>query len=549
MTTELSTHQREIFGAALKRIQDGEMITSINGAAGTGKTTLARVFQHHFNRVVYLALAGKAVDVLRKKGCHNASTIHSAIYTPEVDNSCVKRLESERDEAYRAVPKDIVRYRELVLELKKAMELGWALRDPETAPISTCQLIVIDESSMLTQELMADIRRFGVPIVATGDSHQLPPVGGDAFFHRGYEFDLRLTEIHRQARDNPILHAATLVRQNKAEKIETGVKTHETGTLEKVHIPRFGKLYGFKQLREFVQEQYERFDGDVTFISGMHLTRIHTTRAIRQLLGYDNALPQAGEPILCRSNRPRHGLYNGVMLRATRNGRFAFKLRRRDRDATEDRYKVDQPVIDVGLDRAGLLRQVFLRPWSREPHGKVPTFPEHWKTETAGADRATTVLRGELGKLEETLDKVILAERDEVNQELSEGELAGTRLEVARRGLDRNLNLSDEKLAEWRTAFAWDKGVDEIYETEPLIASHGIPVINARFGYCLTAHSAQGSEYDNVVVLDDGLWRGWGRDDPTARARYADDRRRWCYTAYTRAKKHLVIATPFTRVA
>ncbi|MBB4267713.1 ATP-dependent DNA helicase [Roseospira visakhapatnamensis] len=49
------------------------------------------------------------------------------------------------------------------------------------------------------------------------------------------------------------------------------------------------------------------------------------------------------------------------------------------------------------------------------------------------------------------------------------------------------------------------------------------------FGYAITCHKAQGSGWRNVIVWDDGL----GRSDA--------DRRRWLYTAITRAEEGLVL--------
>ena len=48
------------------------------------------------------------------------------------------------------------------------------------------------------------------------------------------------------------------------------------------------------------------------------------------------------------------------------------------------------------------------------------------------------------------------------------------------------------------------------------------------FGHCITAHKAQGSEWPAVAVWDDGLFYGRG-----------EDRRRWAYTAVTRASERL----------
>ncbi len=49
------------------------------------------------------------------------------------------------------------------------------------------------------------------------------------------------------------------------------------------------------------------------------------------------------------------------------------------------------------------------------------------------------------------------------------------------------------------------------------------------WGWAITTHRAQGSQYQNVIVVDDG----WGANDI--------DRRRWLYTAITRAERGLVL--------
>lgn len=52
------------------------------------------------------------------------------------------------------------------------------------------------------------------------------------------------------------------------------------------------------------------------------------------------------------------------------------------------------------------------------------------------------------------------------------------------------------------------------------------------FGYCLTAHKAQGSEFDNVVVFD---------ERPKLTKIPQRELQRWYYTAVTRAKKNLMV--------
>ena len=51
----------------------------------------------------------------------------------------------------------------------------------------------------------------------------------------------------------------------------------------------------------------------------------------------------------------------------------------------------------------------------------------------------------------------------------------------------------------------------------------------ATFGWAITGHKSQGSQWENVIVWDDGL----GRTEA--------DRRRWLYTVITRAEQGLVI--------
>lgn len=48
------------------------------------------------------------------------------------------------------------------------------------------------------------------------------------------------------------------------------------------------------------------------------------------------------------------------------------------------------------------------------------------------------------------------------------------------------------------------------------------------FGYCISCHKAQGSEFDNAVVFDESY-------------AFREDKNRWLYTAITRAKKKLIL--------
>ncbi|HEY3796257.1 MAG TPA: AAA family ATPase, partial [Bradyrhizobium sp.] len=140
------------------------------GYAGTGKTTLARHIADGVDgEVKFAAFTGKAALVMRNKGCDNASTIHSLIY----------------------------RARESGVE-QPSFEL-W-----DDAPASKAKLIVIDECSMVDAELGRDLMSFDCPLLVLGDPAQLPPIQGGGFFTNS-EPDAMLTEVHRQAQDDPIV--------------------------------------------------------------------------------------------------------------------------------------------------------------------------------------------------------------------------------------------------------------------------------------------------------------------------------------------------------
>jgi exodeoxyribonuclease-5 len=154
------------------------------GYAGTGKTTLARhIAEGVDGEVKFAAFTGKAALVMRNKGCDNASTIHSLIY----------------------------RARESGVE-QPSFEL-W-----DDAPASKAKLIVIDECSMVDAELGRDLMSFDCPLLVLGDPAQLPPIQGGGFF-TDCEPDAMLTEVHRQAQDDPIVRMSMDIREGRELEI------------------------------------------------------------------------------------------------------------------------------------------------------------------------------------------------------------------------------------------------------------------------------------------------------------------------------------------
>ena len=56
---------------------------------------------------------------------------------------------------------------------------------------------------MVDAELARDLMSFGVPLLVLGDPAQLPPIHGGGFTDA--KPDAMLTEVHRQAQDDPMV--------------------------------------------------------------------------------------------------------------------------------------------------------------------------------------------------------------------------------------------------------------------------------------------------------------------------------------------------------
>ena len=159
---------------------------ALSGPAGTGKTYLMRHVLAQVARNVRLsATTNKAAAVCGQLAPgSDARTIHNLLgLQPEAD------------------------YRKGRMVLKRK-------RDPKVKP---GDLVVIDESSMIDGDLLRLIReyaaRIGFQVLFVGDAGQLPPIFEPASPAFSAVPTSRLTTVHRQALDNPILAAATNFRR------------------------------------------------------------------------------------------------------------------------------------------------------------------------------------------------------------------------------------------------------------------------------------------------------------------------------------------------
>lgn len=261
---QLSDQQGQAVQAVAGNVRDGAPVTWLAGYAGSGKTSIAPniVEACRARKPLYVAPTNKAARVLSSKLEATATSIHKAIYFPP----------DEEDTPDRA--------------------LTWEVCP--TAPASDADLILVDEASMVGTRLGTDLESFGVPIIAIGDPGQLPPVKDDPHFCTG-EPDFMLTEIHRQAADNPIIRLSQDIREGKRLSV---------GSMgDKVRIANRGDV---------------DMDTDdmPQIITGTHKRRWAITSIVRDALGYEGWLPNPGEPLICKRNSQDHNLINGMMCQS-----------------------------------------------------------------------------------------------------------------------------------------------------------------------------------------------------------------------------------------
>ncbi len=394
-----------------------DQVFILHGPAGTGKTTIVgEIASGIEGEVLALAYTGKAASVLRAHGFPKATTCHAAAYTPqEKSRQTLIALESRLREVLKSDPEspEIDKLREDVrIESKRLAQPSFSLN--EESKIRDASLVLIDELSQIDDKLGADMLSFGTKILAIGDPFQLPPVRGVSSFATA-EPDAILTEIHRQARGNPIIELSRIIREEN--RLPFGDVDGDAG---------FGSA---RVIPAGTMSPEEAATAD-QFICGRNVTRNQLNKWLRRhrITNGDKSvdvpiLPVDGDRLVCLKNDHVKGLMNGAIFLATDDATSG---------TDDDSYFVDVTPED-------------------RPDADDMTI-EAWVAPLVGSN---------------DLDRMFWAERRERNE------------------------------------FDW--------------------------GYALTCHKAQGSQWDKVFVRDESHC-------------FRRDRWKWLYTAVTRPVTDLVVS-------
>jgi len=122
-----------------------------------------------------------------------------------------------------------------------------------------------------------------------GDPAQLPPIQGGGFFTDA-EPDAMLTEVHRQAQDDPIVRLSMAIRAG--------------------HPLQQGRYGATEVVRRDALDPARVLGADQILV-GRNATRRAYNARLRERRGFADALPMAGDKLVCLRNNRRKGLFNG----------------------------------------------------------------------------------------------------------------------------------------------------------------------------------------------------------------------------------------------
>ena len=387
---ELTAKQLQGLEIAIQRYKAGEKYTCISGYAGSGKSTLVKflvaALEIPEENIVYACFTGKACNVLQQKGCKNVSTLHRLLY----------EFRPRSDGTFFRLPKTELEY----------------------------ELVIVDEVSMASKELIQQLFKHQVYVVCLGDPFQLPPINPEDDNHLLDHPHVFLDEIHRQAQESEIIRVSMDIRAGRPLELLDG---NDVKIVDK---------------EDLVNGMYTWAD---QILCAKNETRIGINNQMREMLGREGE-PQEGDKVICLRN------YWDVL----------------DSDGN--------PLINGTI---GFLQNNYTTtlsyPYFINGGGKFDVIHSNIATETNSAFNDLL------------LDKRLILE--------------------GRKSLDPKV--------EWRMmkneALAWRVPKEFTY------------------GYAITCHKAQGSQFSKVLIIEENFPFG------------KEEHQRWLYTALTRAIDKAVI--------
>lgn len=386
----LTNKQEAGLKLAVSRYYAREPWTCIAGYAGTGKSTLVKFIIAALNLnaddVAYITFTGKAASVLRHKGCPNAMTAHKLLYYS-------KRMPNGK----------------FVFSPRKTLEGDYSL-------------IIVDEISMLPNDLWELLLSHKKHIIALGDPFQIPPIDKKADNHVLDTPHVFLDEIMRQATESEIIRLTMAIRDYRP----------------------------------------------IEYCKGNEVMVLENDEVVDGMYGW-------ADQIICATNRKRQEINN-------------------------------------------YMRQAAGRGAEPEPGDKIICCRNCWDIlDTSGENALVNGTIGTLGEFEASFQEYPIFGFPSVpilkaNMTTVDGDFCDVVLDYQM--------LKDGK------PFLTPEQSYQIYRRSDL---KNLEPVEFNYGYAITGHRAQGSEWDKVLVFEERF--------PFDREEHA----RWLYTACTRSASKLVL--------
>ena len=395
---------------------------TLGGYAGTGKSSLIADVRKSLPRnwrVAFAAYTGKASGVMKNK-LIDANAVNMNDYVGTIHGLCY-HVRTDPDTNLN------------VFERKHYLDYN---------------LIIVDEASMVNQDLFQDLRLYGIPILFVGDHGQLPPISSDDFNLMSNPV-IKLEEVHRFGNDTALLDLSVMARAGDRipfKQFDDKVaKVRETDPL----------------VNDFIANRLQDFSNGIC-LCGTNNTRVDVNQLIRLNYGViddiDDKVPRVGDRVVClRNNRSLvEPIYNGMLGKIASLADMS-SAPRSGCDLLNDAYNMSV-AVDDGFLYKGLVNKHHFGEMKHSSDGKdFVTIKELLQMKANPTIKERKMMRGKMGKRKLYFD-------------------------------------------------SFD------------------------FGYCLTVHKSQGSEWGNVMLFEEtsGYW-----DE--------DYRRKWLYTAVTRSNDRLLI--------
>lgn len=492
--------------AALKEFEsfldrDDEKIFVLNGAAGTGKTTLMNLMvemtinkRQGERKISLMAPTGRAAMILSAKTGREARTIHSTIYGLEGEEFATetpKRRRKKNQENGEAVGIKLLfglkreKFPERVNFVDESSMISNSYADNEAFKFGTGYLL---------NDLINSVE--GQKIVFVGDASQLPPVGMDVspaldadYLTRTYGLKCRvvtLKEVIRQALESTILVNATKLRNALDHSLFHRFELTDGKDVERTE----------NVVETYMQEVEKRGMSNTIIISHTNAKTAGYNYDVRQKLWGTNAprLIAGDQLIVSRNNFSAGGeVYNGTLVTVEKcDGDDEVETRIVNVPRSTHRQRIEM----VGG------RKVIVNEYDATPK-RIDVKLNFRKVKVR-----IPMPNGEYEQKNYLLlDNFLDDENPQITKELASALFLDFKM--------RNPQLKP-KTKDFTKALLRDKYFNALV---------------CKYGYAITCHKAQGGEWESVVA--DMEWRGL----PTSR-----DMFRWAYTVITRASEKFIHA-------